>query len=75
MGVTISSGLSSSTLKCGSCRDVESELAKVIKLLSARQVEVHVAKADLSQDKDRTKTSLGDRYQLQKLPTLITFEL
>ena len=59
--------------KCRSCRDAESELAKVVNLLSSKQVEVHVAKADVSKTKDRTKTSLGDRYQLQKLPTLMFF--
>ena len=42
-------------------------------MLEAKDIEVSVAKADVSRDKDISKTSLGDRYQLQKLPTLMFF--
>ena len=59
--------------KCRSCLEAESELEKVVKILSAKEVDVRVAKADVSRDKDQSKTSLGDRYQLQKLPTLMFF--
>ena len=42
--------------KCRSCLEAESELEKVVKILSAKDVEVRVAKADVSQDKDRSNT-------------------
>ena len=54
--------------KCHSCRLLESELSQIVAILTSKGLEIDVAKADVSQSR-----ALGDRYQLQKLPTLMFF--
>ena len=56
--------------RCHSCRHVETELGKVVQIVSGKGLDIHVAKVDVSMDHRQT---LGDRYQLQRLPSLKFF--
>lgn len=57
--------------KCQSCRQIESDLPKLVTLMASKDLEISIGKVDMANKE--TSQSLVDRYQLEKLPTLVFF--
>jgi thioredoxin-like negative regulator of GroEL len=54
--------------KCRSCSMMEPELAKVAQVLNTKQLDIYVAKIDISKNRE-----IMGKHQVTKLPTLIFY--